>query len=172
MDKNIDIKLDYEELERLDKSNEIKKQELENLIYEIVYLLLEEQKLKINNIYLTIQSVSKEEIKNLNKEYRGIDKTTDVLSFPIFEKEELENIACEKNIEKKIKELELGDIFICLDIVSIQSIEYNTGLKRELLYMITHGVCHLLGFDHIQEEEKIVMRALEEKILNKIGVGK
>ena len=73
--------------------------------------------------------------------------------------------------EKKVRELELGDIIICVDILEEHAIEYKTGILREMLYMITHGVCHLLGYDHEVEEEKKEMRALEEKILNKIGVG-
>ena len=72
----------------------------------------------------------------------------------------------------KLKELELGDIILCLDVVEKQSIEYETGILRETLYMITHGVCHLVGYDHIEDDEKIEMRAMEEKILGAIGVEK
>ena len=72
---------------------------------------------------------------------------------------------------KKVKELELGDIIICIDVLQEHAIEYQTGILREMLYMITHGVCHLIGYDHEIEEEKKEMRTLEEKILNKIGVG-
>ena len=75
------------------------------------------------------------------------------------------------NKEKMLKEIELGDIILCLDVVKEQSIEYNTGILRETLYMITHGVCHLMGYDHMVEDEKKEMRALEEKILSKIGVS-
>ena len=54
----------------------------------------------------------------------------------------------------------------------MQEKEYGTGILREVLYMITHGVCHLVGYDHMVEDEKKEMRKLEEKILNKVGVGK
>ena len=74
--------------------------------------------------------------------------------------------------DKKIRELELGDIIICLDVVEEHSKEYGTGLLREILYMITHGVSHLLGFDHIEENDKVEMRAFEEKILGKLGVNR
>lgn len=100
-----------------------------------------EEALKLNNIiekniHLSISSASKEGIRKINKKYRDVDKETDVLSFPMFSKEELDKI--------KFNQLEIGDIIICLDVVKAQSLEYNTGEKRELLYMITHGICHLL----------------------------
>lgn len=130
-------------------------------IYNIAKIALE----KINkNIYFSIRCMTKSEIKKINKEYRNIDKYTDVLSFPIFILNEIENI--------KMPEIELGDIFLCLEVIEEQSREYSTGFKRELLYMITHGLCHLLGYDHESQEEKIVMREKEEYILNKIGVNR
>ena len=105
-------------------------------INEIMKIALEQDNIKNKDIYVSIESVSKNEIRKLNKKYRDVDKETDVLSFPIFTKEELINV--------KFDQIELGDIVICLDIVREQSIEYGTGMKRELLYMITHGVCHLI----------------------------
>lgn len=140
-------------------------------IEKIVKLALELNSISFENVYISINSASKEEINKLNLEYRNIDRPTDVLSFPIFEREEIEEF---KNIpeDKKLKEIELGDIVLCMDIIYSQSIEYETGIVREVLYMITHGVCHLLGYDHIKENEKTEMRALEEKILNHLGVSK
>ena len=105
-------------------------------INKIIEIALEQDNITNKDIYISIECVSKNEIKQLNKEYRNVDKETDVLSFPIFTKEELMNI--------KFDQIELGDIVICLDVVKEQSIEYDTGMKRELLYMITHGICHLL----------------------------
>lgn len=140
--------------------------------HEIVCFALKEQNILVDDIYISINSVSKDEIKKINKEYRNIDKETDVLSFPIFEKDEYEKIVLQKNQKKKIRELELGDIFICLDVVYEHSKEYGTGILREILYMITHGVSHLLGFDHIEDNDKKQMREFEEKILDKLGVNK
>lgn len=165
---NIHINLDdnitkYIE-ENLDKSINISK-----YIKDIVTNALNINNLFVDTICISIQSASKEEIRKLNFEYRNIDRSTDVLSFPIFEKYEIENLK-DMEEDKKIKELELGDIILCLDIIKEQSVEYQTGLLRELLYMITHGVCHLLGFDHIVEEDKKEMRELEEKILDSLGV--
>lgn len=145
---------------------------IQDKVKDIVYFALNEQKINIDKVFVTISSVSKEEIKQINKKYRNVDKVTDVLSFPIFEKQELEEISKQMNKSKQIKEIELGDVFLCIDVIQQQSKEYETGILREMLYMITHGICHLIGYDHIEEEEKIVMRKLEEKILNEIGVCK
>ena len=67
------------------------------------------------------------------------------------------------------EEISIGDIVICLDVIEKQAVEYGTGFNREMLYMITHGICHLLGYDHIEENDKVVMRKMEEKILSRIG---
>ena len=142
---------------------------IEKYIYLIVENVAIEENLNFDEISVSISSASKENIRKINKEYRGIDKETDVLSFPIFTKDELKDII-EKEDDKKIKYIELGDIIICLDVVEYQSIEYGTGLFRELLYMITHGMCHLVGYDHIEIDEKKEMRTKEEIILQRIGV--
>lgn len=144
--------------------------DLEEKVKEIVSFLLKDQNINVDKVSVCISKETEEGIRNLNREYRNIDKTTDVLSFPIFEKEELEKIANEKNASKIIKELELGDIILCMEVVEKQSREYGTGLIRETLYMITHGMCHLLGYDHIVESDKVVMRALEEKVLAAVEV--
>lgn len=140
-------------------------------IYNIVYSVLEEENLTADKIYISIETVSKEKIRQINKEYRNIDKSTDVLSFPIYDREEIKALSTQKK-DKKIREIELGDIFLCLEIIEMQEKEYGTGILREVLYMITHGVCHLVGYDHMVGDEKKEMRKLEEKILNKVGVGK
>lgn len=144
---------------------------IKDYIEKIVKLALELNNISFENVCISISSASKEEINKLNLEYRNIDRPTDVLSFPIFEREEIEEF---KNIpeDKKLKEVELGDIVLCMDIIYSQSVEYGTGIIREVLYMITHGVCHLLGYDHIEADEKVEMRKLEEEILNLLGVSK
>ncbi len=136
----------------------------------IVLTALNEKKIENQNVSISISAVDKEEIHKINKEYRNVDRPTDVLSFPIFSREEINNFST-LDEDKKVKELELGDIIICIDVLQEHAIEYETGILREMLYMITHGVCHLLGYDHEIEEEKKDMRILEEKILDKIGVG-
>ncbi|MEG0873204.1 MAG: rRNA maturation RNase YbeY [Clostridia bacterium] len=168
------IQIDLDENIELFMNKQINSESIniQDKVKDIVYFALNEQKINIDKVFVTISSVSKEEIKQINKKYRNVDKVTDVLSFPIFEKQELEEISKQMNKSKQIKEIELGDVFLCIDVIQQQSKEYETGILREMLYMITHGICHLIGYDHIEEEEKIVMRKLEEKILNEIGVCK
>ncbi len=165
---NINIDLD-EELVKYIK--EKCGRDISNDIKVIVQTALEEKNITGENISISISAVSKDEIHKINKEYRNVDRPTDVLSFPIFSREEIDNFNSLDD-SKKVKEMELGDIIICIDILQEHAQEYNTGILREMLYMITHGVCHLLGYDHEIKEEKEQMRALEEKILEKIGVGR
>ena len=153
------------------KENINEKVDIDNYIQEIVKNITNNEELYFDEISVSISSATKDEIKQINKKYREVDKVTDVLSFPIFTKEELNDII-KKEDAKKIKSLELGDIIVCLDVVKVQAVQYETGILRELLYMITHGMCHLVGYDHIKDEEKKEMRKLEEEILHKLGVEK
>ena len=137
----------------------------------IIDTALKEKNITEQNVSISINAVDKEEIHKINREYRNVDRPTDVLSFPIFSREEINDFSSLDD-NKKVKELELGDIIICIDVLQEHAEEYGTGILREMLYMITHGVCHLLGYDHMIEDEKKEMRALEEKILEKIGVGR
>lgn len=136
----------------------------------IVETALAEKNIQTEEVSISISAVDKDEIHQINKEYRNVDRATDVLSFPIFSREEIDNFSSLEE-SKKVRAIELGDIIICIDVLQEHAIEYGTGILREMLYMITHGVCHLLGYDHEIAEEKVQMRELEEKILNKIGVG-
>lgn len=167
---NIEVNIDSEIIDYVKNRIENKDINMLEKIHEIVRLILEEENINVDKVSVCISKENKEGIKKLNKEYRGIEKSTDVLSFPIFEKIELKNISKQKDKNKTIKELELGDIILCMEIIEKQSVEYGTGLLRETLYMITHGMCHLVGYDHIQPEDKLLMRALENKVLTIIGV--
>ena len=110
--------------------------------------------------------VSKDEIHQLNSEYRGIDRHTDVLSFPQFEGHEdiLEDLLIEGS------DTLLGDVVICFDVAEEQAAEYDTGLTREMLYLFVHSIMHLFGYDHMEEEERTEMREHEESVLSSIGV--
>ena len=108
-----------------------------------------------------------EEIRKINKKYRKIDKATDVLSFPMFEKEELEQKIASKDF---LYEDMLGDLIISIEKVKEQAIEYGHSFERELSYMLVHGFYHLMGYDHIEEEDKKKMRPKEEKILNELKI--
>ena len=140
MDKidKVDIYIDERIIEFLNNKNEYNGIDLNNKVREIIQKLLEIEKLEKYNMSVSIGFATKKEIQKLNKEYRGIDSQTDVLSFPIFSKEEMDELKKEKKI---IPELNLGDVILCMEKIKEQSIEYRTGMKRELLYMITHSLC-------------------------------
>ena len=108
-----------------------------------------------------------ETIHQLNREYRGVDAPTDVLSFALEEgdDEELTGLA------EPLPEL-LGDIVICLPFARCQAQEYGHSFTRELLYLVVHGLLHLLGHDHQQDNDRRRMRAEEEKFLMDEGWGR
>jgi len=132
-------------------------------IKHIVNECFKEEGLDKKNLYINIVLTNPERIRDINKEQRQIDKETDVLSFPMFEKEEIENI-----IDDQFDVL--GDIVISLEKVKGQAIEYGHSFERELAYMVVHGFYHLMGYDHMVEEDKIKMREKEENILNKLEI--
>ena len=127
-------------------------------IAKIIQECFKQEKFLDKNLYVNVILTTPEDIRKFNKEYRNIDKETDVLSFPMFEKEELENM--------KLNHIEvLGDIVISIEQVKKQAIEYEHSFEREFAYMVVHGFCHIIGYDHIEEEDKKKMRQEEEKIL-------
>lgn len=136
-----------------------KYEEIINKVYEECF---KEEDLLDYKIYVSVILSSKEYIKNVNAKYRNIDNVTDVLSFPMFEKNEIE--------EAKNKEEVLGDIIICIPRVEEQAKEYRHSSMREFAYMLVHGFYHLMGYDHITDEDKPKMRAKEEKILEKLNI--
>lgn len=142
------------------------KSELVNFAKQVVTTCFQEEKIENLNFYLSVTLTSKEQIHKLNKEYRNVDRVTDVLSFPMFEKEELEEII-QKQIKNPIEEV-LGDIVICIEKVEEQSKEYGHSFERELSYMLVHGFYHIMGYDHIEEKDKKIMRPKEENILAKL----
>ena len=116
-------------------------------------------------------TVDKEEIKRLNKTLRGIDRVTDVLSFPTLEN--VRGIVISKKdfpLDVVDGKVFLGSIAICLEKAEEQAKEYGHSIKREVLYLLCHGLLHLFGYDHEIESDKIKMRELEEKIMQNIGV--
>ena len=117
---------------------------------------------------VSVNFVSEEEIQKLNKEFRQIDKVTDVLSFPNLNKSKAQKLS-EFESEKVDGLLFLGDIVICKDVAKRQAKEYGHSLKREVCFLALHSLLHLLGYDHIEKDEEKEMMAVAEKILNKFG---
>ncbi len=139
----------------------------EPIVEKVLHKCYEEEKLLGSKLIITITFTTPEEIHKINKEYREVDRPTDVLSFPMFERNELE-----EKIENQYFEHEdvLGDIIISIEKVKEQAIEYGHSFERELSYMLVHGFYHLMGYDHIKEEDKKEMRPKEEKILNELKI--
>ncbi|MGN1060879.1 MAG: rRNA maturation RNase YbeY [Candidatus Coproplasma sp.] len=121
---------------------------------------------------LEVIIVDKETIRDLNSRFRSIDRVTDVLSFPT-----LDNIRGKKLLIADYPydtdgdgTLFLGSIAICEEVAKEQAEEYGHSEEREFYYLATHGVCHLLGYDHMTEEDKAEMRVKEERVMAKLGL--
>ncbi|MDO5557573.1 MAG: rRNA maturation RNase YbeY [Clostridia bacterium] len=136
----------------------------DQLIETVLEKCFKEEKIDNTKLYVSVTLTNPENIRRINKEHRNIDRQTDVLSFPFFEKDELEN--------GKFTEFRdvLGDIVISIEQVERQALEYGHSFERELSYMVVHGFFHIMGYDHTNEEEKCEMRAKEENILNSLNI--
>lgn len=159
MEKKNMVQIEYLDIEE--------QKEQEKLIEKVVKQCFMEEKLENTNLYIAVTLTNPENIRKLNKEYRNIDKETDVLSFPMFEKEEIKKIISQK---EHVVEDTLGDIIISAERVKEQAIEYGHSFERELAYMVVHGFYHLMGYDHIEEKDKLLMRPKEEKILQDLNI--
>lgn len=116
--------------------------------------------LKLDNVVFNIIIVDNETIHSINKEYRGVDRPTDVISFA------LEDDTSFVSTEYRI----LGDIYISIDKAKEQAESYGHSLKREISFLTVHGLLHLLGYDHMTEEEEKEMFGLQELILDGYGI--
>lgn len=114
----------------------------------------------VENAYFSIIFVGNEEIQKINREYRGIDKITDVISFAFEDTDKL--------VYNNTRVL--GDIYICIPRMIEQSSSYGHSIKRELSFLTVHGLLHLLGYDHMKKEDEEVMFGLQELILNEEGI--
>lgn len=151
-----EVEIDYVGIEQ--------NKDYEKLIKTVIETCMKEEKLNNLNYYVCITLTNPSEIRKLNNLYRNIDKETDVLSFPMFEKNEVDLIRKEQE-KSKVEEV-LGDIVISIKRVEEQAIEYGHSFERELSYMVVHGFYHIIGYDHIEEKDKAIMRPKEEYILN------
>ncbi len=141
--------------------------EYENLIKSVLKKCFEVEKMDKLGLYVSVTLTCPSYIRKINNEYRNIDKETDVLSFPMFEKVEIEEmIKSQNNVVYDV----LGDIVVSVARVMEQAMEYGHSFERELAYMIVHGFYHLMGYDHMTEEDKTVMRAKEENVLEKLNI--
>ena len=122
------------------------------------YFLSIMKDLQVEDALVNIIIVDNEEIKKINKEYRNIDNVTDVISFAL------------EDVEFKTPFRILGDIYISYEKVKEQALKYEHSEKRELYFLATHGLLHLLGYDHMNEEDEKVMFTLQRELLDKYDI--
>lgn len=123
-----------------------------------------------SRVEISLSFVDRDEIHRMNKEYRQVDRPTDVLSFPIYETKD--DLIKEQEDSQGVFEPTLGDIVICMDVAKEQAKDFGHSLERELMYLSCHSILHLLGYDHMTEEDKKVMRSREKTIMKNLGVFK
>ena len=114
----------------------------------------------VHNGVVNIIIVDNKKIREINKKYRGIDRETDVISFALEDDDTF--------IELPIRVL--GDIYISIDKVKVQASEYGHSEKREICFLVVHGILHLLGYDHMNASDEKVMFSKQEKILDELDI--
>lgn len=140
-------------------------EETKNMLINLLDLAADVEKIDKNSCEMSLSFVDIEEIHQINKEYRNIDRPTDVISFALNDQVEGEiDIVGGEQINY------LGDVIICLDIAKEQALEYNHSLEREIGFLTVHGFLHLLGYDHMSEDEEKIMFGKQEEILSKFGL--
>ena len=125
-----------------------------NYLYDVISYTLEHE--KVDNSIFSIIFVDDDEIHEINRNYRNVDRITDVISFAFEDSEDLRY-----NVVRT-----LGDIYVCIPQMKRQAKDYGHSEKRELSFLVVHGLLHLLGYDHMNEEDEKVMFALQEMILD------
>ena len=126
-------------------------------LYELLEFTLKKEKL--DNVEFNVIFVDKDKIHEINKEYRGIDRETDVISFALEDDPDIE-------LDHRI----LGDIYICIEKAYSQAEEYGHSRLREIAFLMIHGLLHLLGYDHMEKEEEKIMFSKQEEILDEFGI--
>lgn len=138
-------------------------QELKNLLTAVAEKAARSE--GFEDVEVSISIVTDEEIRKLNSEYRGIDRATDVLSFPMMDFEGEEAI-----IQEATDIVMLGDIVISAERAQAQAVEFGHSFEREMAFLTVHGMFHLMGYDHEDPEDARIMRSKEEKILSELGI--
>lgn len=137
-------------------------EDFEKLVEDCARAALEEEEIE-DDAEVSVTLVDNARIRELNKEFREIDRETDVLSFPLGDENGFE-------VDPDNDAILLGDIVISLEKARAQSEEYGHSFRREVAFLLTHSLFHLLGYDHITEDEEKEMFAKQEKVLTKLGI--
>lgn len=141
-------------------------EEMKKLIIDIVEMTVNNNKFK-HNWEIGVFLVDDEKIRDINREYRSIDKATDVLSFPILDIHEgiMGEQIGDYDFEKDL--FLLGDVIVSLERARKQAVEYGHSFERELAFLLSHGVLHLLGYDHGTKQQEEVMLSKQEQVLKR-----
>ena len=120
---------------------------------------------------ISVTLTDNDEIREINREHRGIDKETDVLSFPLYDFE-TPSVFDEAQVSIDGDVRVLGDIVISVEKIIAQAAEYGHSVEREMSYMTVHSMLHLLGYDHMTDEDKTLMRSREEKVMEYLDINR
>ena len=126
------------------------------------------------DVEMSLSIVSPEDIQRLNKQFRGVDAVTDVLSFPTVDNPtrgvlDVNSLPADA-VNERTGKLNIGDVIICLERAKEQANDFGHSLKRELCFLSLHGMLHLLGYDHVEQEDEQQMMVLQDEILNKMRI--
>jgi len=157
--------------------NRIRKDLVDN-VEKVFNYAIDNLNIPCKEIEVNIAVVNSFKIKKMNRVHRGINKVTDILSFPFLLQPQVSGMQLiEKDLTKEnfmmfvdpeTNNIVLGDLYVCFSKMKKQAKEFGTGIEREFSYLCLHGLLHLLGYDHMTEEDKKVMRQKEEEILKKV----
>ena len=122
--------------------------------------------LNLNNFFIfEVDLVDAKTIHEINKTYRKIDRETDVISFAFEDDDSYKQLVSNQDVPRDI-----GEIFICVDVAKRQAEEYKHSLSREMAFLFVHGLLHLLGYDHMTDQDEKVMFKLQDEIMDKLGL--
>lgn len=150
----IDLHIDY-----LDETNSVQQEELD-MIEKLFHSIVKMENLS-GEMEVSVTFVDNEKIRELNKQYRNVDKPTDVLSFPLEDETDIHDGSMPRFF---------GDIVISIPKAKQQALDYNHSFERELGFLAVHGFLHLLGYDHQTEEQEKIMFQKQKEILEKHGI--
>lgn len=124
---------------------------------------------------VSVTLTHEEDVHELNKQYRGVDSTTDVLSFPLLTLtpgEDFSKHDFSMDLDPDTGNIPLGDIVLCLERIRSQAEEYGHSVRREYAFLICHSMLHLLGYDHMEEDERLLMEEEQRKIMDDLGISR
>lgn len=149
--------------------------DIDELIKNLTNTLLEQEAVPFKDVSLNVTFTDDETIHEINKEFREIDRSTDVLSFPAIDFEipgDFSNLKGDEPdyFDPETHEMLLGDIMISLEHAHAQAVEYGHSFRREIAFLIAHSLLHLIGYDHMEEDERMVMESKQEEILKTLNI--